>query len=74
MLNYTFGARSKRYLQIVDEVPEEVYRLLINGNAGLETSALAEPDDIPKDEKTEEFIAARAGSGNLHRALSGVSA
>ncbi|MGA8497829.1 MAG: DUF4011 domain-containing protein, partial [Xanthobacteraceae bacterium] len=57
MLNYTLGARSKRHLQIVDEVPEEVYRLLVEGNAGLELVSLAEPDDIPKDEKTEEFIA-----------------
>src|SRR5580693_6955219 len=58
MLNYPLGARSKRYLQIVDEVPEEVYHRLVDGSAGLEMISLDEPDDVPKDEKTEEFVAA----------------
>jgi len=58
MLNYSLGARSKRHLQIIDEVPEEVYRLLVSENASLEAVPLPEPDDIPPDEKTEEFISA----------------
>jgi hypothetical protein len=58
MLNYSLGARSRRHLQIVDEVPEEIYRLLVNENASLEPVPIPEPDDIPEDEKTEEFISA----------------
>jgi hypothetical protein len=58
MLNYSFSSRSKRHLHIVDEVPEKVYRLLASENTSLELAALPEPDDIPEDEKTEEFISA----------------
>ena len=58
MLNYSLGARSKRHLQIFDEVPEETYRRLVTGNVSFEPCSLPEPDDIPKDEKTEEFISA----------------
>ena len=58
MLNYPLGARSKRHLQIFDEVPEEIYRLLVAEGASFETAPLPDPEDIPKDEKTEEFISA----------------
>lgn len=58
MLNYSFGARSKRHLQVVDEIPEQIYRLLVGENASLEVTSLPEPDDIPADEKTEEFTTA----------------
>src|SRR6516164_1829216 len=58
MLNYSFSARSKRHLQIVDEVPEQIYRSLTRDSATLELKALPEPDDIPADEQTEEFVAA----------------
>jgi hypothetical protein len=47
MLNYSLGARSKRHLQIIDEVPEEVYRLLVAEDASLEAVPLPEPADIP---------------------------
>jgi hypothetical protein len=58
MLNYVLAARSKRHLQIVDEVLEEVYHKLIYEDAVLRIEPLGEPEDIPTEEKTEEFIAA----------------
>lgn len=58
MLNYSLGARSKRHLQIVDEVMEEVYRKLAGEDASLRIDPLEEPEDTPPEEKTEEFIAA----------------
>ncbi len=58
MLNYSLGTRSKRHLQIVDEVMEEVYRKLASDDASLRIDSLDEPDDIPPEERTEEFVAA----------------
>src|SRR5258708_24847008 len=58
MLNYNLGARSKRHLQIVDEVMEEVYRKLAGEDAALRIDPLQEPEDVPPEEKTEEFVAA----------------
>jgi very-short-patch-repair endonuclease len=58
MLNYSLNARSKRHLQFFDEVPEEIYRLLAAESTQFETLPLPEPEDIPKDEKTEEFVSA----------------
>lgn len=58
MLSYSFGARSKKHLQIVDEVPEDIYQALVVGNGSLDLKPIPEPADIPDDEKTEEFLAA----------------
>jgi very-short-patch-repair endonuclease len=58
MLNYSLGSRSKRHLQIVDEVMEEVYKKLVGEDASLRINPLDEPEDIPPEEKTEEFVAA----------------
>ncbi len=58
MLSYKHRSGSKRQLQFVDEVPENVYRLLASDGAVLEILPLAEPDEIPLDERTEEFVAA----------------
>jgi Protein of unknown function (DUF4011) len=58
MLNYSLSARSKRHLQIVDEVLEEVYRKLTGEDTALRIEPLQEPEDIPPEEKTEEFVAA----------------
>jgi very-short-patch-repair endonuclease len=58
MLNYSLGTRSKRHLQIVDEIMEEVYRKLAGEDVSLRIDPLDEPEDIPPEEKTEEFIAA----------------
>ena len=57
MLSYKHRATSKRQLQLVDEVPENVYDLLTDGGA-LEIVSLPEPDDTPLDERTEEFTSA----------------
>lgn len=57
MLSYKHRATSKRQLQIVDEVPEEVYNALAGDGASLEIVALPEPEGIPADEQTEEFRA-----------------
>lgn len=57
MLSYKHRPTSKRQLQIVDEVPSEVFRHL-TGEASLTIVPLPEPDDVPRDEKTTEFISA----------------
>jgi len=57
MLSYKHRATSRRQLQIVDEVPENVFGLLTDG-AALEIVALPEPDETPADERNEEFISA----------------
>jgi hypothetical protein len=49
MLNYSLGARSKRHLQIVDEVLEEIYRKLVGEEAVLRIEPLEEPEDIPPE-------------------------
>jgi hypothetical protein len=58
MLNYALGARSKRHLQIVDAVLDEVYAKLVEDESSLRILPLDEPADIPREEKTEDFIAA----------------
>jgi hypothetical protein len=58
MLNYSFSTRSKRHLQIVDEVLEEIYRKLGAEENLLEIRPLEEPDEIPSDEKNDDFISA----------------
>nr|USU33072.1 DUF4011 domain-containing protein [Methylobacterium sp. OTU13CASTA1] len=55
MLSYKHRPTSKRQLQIIDEVPEEVFRLLTS-DASLTVVPLPEPDDIPADEKADEFV------------------
>jgi hypothetical protein len=42
----------------VDEVLEEVYRKLVGEDAALKIAFLQEPDDIPPEERTEDFISA----------------
>jgi len=58
MLNYSLDAKSKRHLQIIDEVLEEVYKKLVEQDASLRILPLNDPEDIPDEEKTEDFIAA----------------
>src|SRR6266699_6123724 len=58
MLNYSLGARSKRHLQIIDEVLEEVYKKLVEVEASLRILPLDAPDERPPEERTEDFIAA----------------
>jgi len=58
MLNYSLSSRSKRYLQIVDEVIDEIYKKLIAEEATLRIEPLEEPEDVPPEEKTEEFASA----------------
>ncbi|MDR3496702.1 MAG: DUF4011 domain-containing protein, partial [Ancalomicrobiaceae bacterium] len=55
------GLKSRRFLQIVDDSPEDIYRRLIEGNgAGLDLLALPAPERVPADERTEEFVASLA--------------
>ena len=56
MLNYNLGARSKRHLQIVDEVLEEVYKKLTTEERSLRILPLDDPEDTPAEERTEDFI------------------
>jgi hypothetical protein len=58
MLSYALGARSRRSLQIVDAVPDTIYRSLVDQGASLELRALEEPRDLPADERTEDFLEA----------------
>lgn len=58
MLNYNLGSRSKRHLQIVDEVMDEVYKKLAGDDVALRIEPLDEPEDVPPEEKTEEFVGA----------------
>ena len=58
MLNYSLGVRSQRYLQVIDDVLEDVYARLASDEARLKISFLPEPDDLPLEEKTEDFLAA----------------
>jgi very-short-patch-repair endonuclease len=58
MLNYSLGVRSQRYLQIVDDVLEGVYSKLVGDEARLRVSFLPEPDGLPPEEKTDDFLAA----------------
>jgi hypothetical protein len=76
MLNYNLGARSKRHLQVVDEVLEEIYRKLTDEEVSLRVEPLEEPEDIPPEEKTEEFIAAyeHAKVSNLEYSAANFSA
>src|ERR1700757_1387514 len=60
MLSFKHRATSKRLLQIVDAVPEEVYRKLVGEDLALELVPLPVPDEIPADEGTEEFLSALA--------------
>ena len=53
------GGRSRRYLQLVDAVPEEAYARLCGAEAGgLDVLPLGEPDPLPDDERTDAFLAA----------------
>jgi Protein of unknown function (DUF4011) len=58
MLNYNLGNRSKRHLQIVDEVMDEIYKKLAGDDVTLRVEPLDEPEDVPPEEKTEEFVGA----------------
>jgi Protein of unknown function (DUF4011) len=58
MLNYNLGSRSKRHLQIVDEVMDEIYKKLAGDDTTLRIEPLDEPEDVPPEEKTEEFVGA----------------
>jgi hypothetical protein len=58
MLNYRLAARSRRHVQIVDEVLDEVYSKLIADALEMKIAFLKEPDEIPSEEKTEDFMSA----------------
>lgn len=60
MLNFRHRATSKRHLQIVDTVLDDVYRRLISEDLSLELVPLPDPEDIPADERSEEFVSALA--------------
>jgi hypothetical protein len=58
MLSYGLSPRSKKHLQIVDEVLEEIYKKLVETNASPRIAPLEEPDDIPPEERSEDFVEA----------------
>ncbi len=57
MLNYRHRPTLKNQLQIIDEVPEEIYRRLAGEGVALDMAALPEPEGLPADEQTDEFRA-----------------
>ena len=58
LLNYGLSARSKRFLQIVDGTLERAHILLAGDEATLRIAPLPEPDDVPSEERTDEFRSA----------------
>ncbi len=58
MLNYKHSAKSKRQLQLVDEVPEQVFQHLATNEDIFTIGALPEPEGAPADELTDDFRAA----------------
>jgi very-short-patch-repair endonuclease len=58
MLNYKHSAKSKRQLQVIDEVPEQVFRRLATDEDTFTVVALPEPEGTPADEQTDDFRAA----------------
>ena len=57
LLNYSLRPRSRRFIQIVDTTLESVYGKLVSDDAPLRIDPLPEPDDVPPEERTEEFRA-----------------
>jgi Protein of unknown function (DUF4011) len=60
LLNYGLSARSKRFLQIVDGTLERAHILLAGDEATMRIAPLPEPDDVPSEERTDEFRSALA--------------
>ena len=60
MLNYKITERSRTQLRIVDEVLEDVYKQLAGNEDRFRIMPLPEPEDIPADEKTDDFLNALA--------------
>lgn len=58
LLNYSLSARSKRFLQIVDTTLEATHNLLAGDEATLRIAPLPDPNDIPSEERTDEFRSA----------------
>jgi Protein of unknown function (DUF4011) len=57
LLNYGLKARSKRFLQIVGVTLEGAHQRLAE-EASVRIASLPDPDDIPSEERTEEFRSA----------------
>jgi hypothetical protein len=58
MLNYKHRAGSRRQLRVVNTSLESVFAELSTNQKELVFLPLAEPDDIPADERTDSFAAA----------------
>jgi hypothetical protein len=58
MLSFKLSPRLKRYLQFVNRAPEDIHDRLAYEQASIDIEPLPEPDDLPEDEKTEEFQSA----------------
>lgn len=58
MLNYKHRAASRRQLRVVDAELETVLSALVDRQKELIIEALPEPDNIPKDERTDAFVSA----------------
>lgn len=55
LLNFQHSEKALTHIRIVDELPDFLFRLLLEGEP-LTFKPLPEPDDEPQDEKTEEFL------------------
>jgi hypothetical protein len=55
LLNYSLSPRSRRFIQIIDATLEAIHRKLVSEEATLRIEPLPEPDDIPVEERTDEF-------------------
>jgi very-short-patch-repair endonuclease len=55
LLNYSLSPRSRRFIQIIDATLEAIHRKLVSEEATLRIEPLPEPEDIPVEERTDEF-------------------
>jgi len=55
LINLSFNPRSNRIIRIIDELPNQIYQQLLDGNQ-FEIISLPPPPDEYEDEKTEEYL------------------
>ncbi len=56
LVSYKHRPTSKRQLRFVDAVPDLVYAQLVAEVAAIQILPLTEPDEVPMDERTGDFI------------------
>ncbi len=57
ILSFKHSDRSRTHIRIIDELPDVLFKKLVDGKP-LRFRSLPEPEDDPKDEKTDRFLMA----------------